>query len=181
MWNDPERVIPLIMEHITRRPGMGLRDVYKLLYQGIRGPEHIIHSPAAFIHRLEEEWDGLDPEHQDPLCESIHPDGKLLRVNLRPFKAAGGSLELLGNACLQTTQISWDSQDDLADAWNHLATATWEGDWTRAFIEEVESFSHWLLENNFPPVHHSDRYRRLYKPAYRLVADFPPGVCLEGG
>jgi hypothetical protein len=181
MWNEAKRFNQLILEHLKRRPGMGLRDVYKLLYQGIRGPEHLIHSPGIFIRQLQQEWDGLNPEDQDPLCESIRPDGKLVRVNLRPYKASGGSLELLGNACLDTTQRFRESNDDLADAWNQLTTAPLEGEWISVYREDVESFSHWLQENNYPPVHHSDRYKSLYKPAYRLIADFQPGVCLEAG
>jgi len=36
--------------------------------------------------------------------------------------------------------------------------------------EQVEIFTEWLDANEYPAVHHSERYRSLYRPAYRLVA-----------
>ena len=45
----------LIDEHLTRRPLMAPADVYKLLYQGVLGPEHLVTSPGDFAARLEEQ------------------------------------------------------------------------------------------------------------------------------
>lgn len=150
---------------------MQVRDIYKLLYQSVRGPEHIIVSPEAFNERLVEEWNALDLTEIDPLWELIRPDGSLLRVNLCPFKAAGGSLDALAVACLETGRHPWGAQEELKLAWYDFVTACREGDWPNLAIGEVESFSSWLDEKGFPPVHHSDQYRSLYRPAYRLVAD----------
>jgi hypothetical protein len=40
MWDEADRVMALVKEHLARRPAMEPRDIYKLLYQGMRGPEH---------------------------------------------------------------------------------------------------------------------------------------------
>lgn len=53
MGNETNQEVALIKEHLARRPAMEPRDVYKLLYQGTRGPEHIIASPKAFTERKE--------------------------------------------------------------------------------------------------------------------------------
>jgi hypothetical protein len=82
-WNKADRVPVLIKEHLARRPAMEPCDLYKLLYQGVRGPEHLISSPEAFTERLVKEWHELDFADSDPLWESIRPDGSLLRLNLR--------------------------------------------------------------------------------------------------
>jgi hypothetical protein len=92
-WNKADRVPVLIKEHLARKPGMEPCDLYKLIYQGVRGSEHLISSPEAFTERLVKEWRELDFADGDPLWESIRPDGNLLRLNLRPFKArAVGSM-----------------------------------------------------------------------------------------
>ena len=146
------------------------RDVYKLLYQSVRGPEHIIASPKLFKERLAEEWEALDPAAGELLWESIQPDGGLLRVNLRPFKAANGNLEALAIACLETGRRSWGTPAELRLAWGYFVTACQEGRWPSLILDEVETFTAWLEANKFPAVHHSKQYRSLYRPAYRLAA-----------
>jgi len=145
------------------------RDVYKLLYQGVRGPEHIIASAAAFTDRLVEEWEALDLPGNDPLWESIRPDGSLLRLNLRPFKAEGGRLDRLITACLETSCRTWGTQADLQQAWESFTEGGRERPLSGLALEDVKSFTSWLEANGFPPVHHSERYRVLYRPAYCLI------------
>ena len=65
----------LIAQHLARRPAMEPADVYKLLYQGVRGPEHVVASPTEFGARLAAEWDALAPGEDDPLTEPVRPDG----------------------------------------------------------------------------------------------------------
>jgi hypothetical protein len=160
----------LINEHLSRRPGMQPRDVYKLLYQSVRGPEHIIASPQAFTQWLREEWEGLDLTYPDPLYESIRPDGSLLRLNLRPYKAAGGGLEDLAEACLETGRRAWGTQGDLEIAWRDLLAGWRKQPRPGMSLEDYEAFTYWLESQGFPAVHHSEPYRSLYHPAYRLVA-----------
>lgn len=146
------------------------RDVYKLLYQGVRGPEHSILSPAAFTEQLSAEWESLELAVGDPLWESIRPDGSLLRLNLRPFKAEGGSLVNLIAACLKTGHRRWGTQAELEVAWENFSTLCGEQSWPYMSLERVKTFTTWLEANGYPPVHHSEQYRSLYRPAYRLVA-----------
>jgi hypothetical protein len=171
MWNQIDPLVALIQEHLRYRPNLEPRDVYKLLYQGVRGPEHLITSPEAFRERLWEEWNPLDlGDGNDPLWESIRLDGGLLRLNLRPFKAHGGRLEALVTACLETGRRRWGTQAELQQAWEGFKAACKIRTWPGLDLDRVEVFSAWLTGTGFPPVHHSERYRSLYRPAYRLVA-----------
>ena len=181
MWAEIDQVMGLVEEHLARRPGMEPRDVYKLLFQGIRGPEHIIASPEAFTERLQGEWEFLEPAGDEPLLESIRPDGRLLRLNLRPFKAARGVIEDLATACLRTSLSSWGTLVELQTAWNGFSAACREYTWPGVKLEEINAFTTWVEAQGYPPVHHSERYRSLYRPAYRLVAlDFKLQVQSEG-
>jgi hypothetical protein len=169
MWTDPDPFISLLSDHLARRPGMQPRDVYKLLYQGVRGPEHIIASETSFREWLTQEWEALDSLGEDPLTESIRPDGGLLRLNLRPYKAAHGNLDQLAAACLETARRTWGTQDDLIEVWGHFLESCRAGFWPGLDPREVETLNSLLQDNNFPPIHHSEHYRELYHPAYRLV------------
>lgn len=127
--------------------------------------------PAAeiFKQRLAEEWQSLTPSEADPLYEAIRPDGSLLRLNLRPYKAAGGSLDELASACLETGQRAWGTQADLLQTWGEFLALCQAGCWSNLAPADCSSFTTWLQEQGFPPIHHSKRYRSLYQPAYRLV------------
>ena len=148
---------------------MELRDLYKLLYQGVRGPEHILSSADIFRQRLREEWEALEPASHDPLYEAIRPDGRLLRLNLRPYQAAGGLLEQLTTACLAAGDEKWGTQADLRQAWDEVLRVCRLGAWQGFSWEACQAFTLWLQAHDFPPVHHSEAYRQLYRPAYRLV------------
>jgi hypothetical protein len=169
-WNKADRVPVLIKEHLARRPAMEPCDLYKLLYQGVRGPEHLISSPEAFTERLVKEWHELDFADGDPLWESIRPDGSLLRLNLRPFKAAGGKLDELATACLETGRRRWGTLSELQKSWEYFITTCRDDYWPGLPLDELETFTSWLKEKGFPAVHHSESYQSLYRPAYRLVA-----------
>lgn len=162
-------MIALLQEHLARRPGMEPRDIYKLLYQGVRGPEHSLASSAAFAERLAAEWEALDLAGGDPLCESIRSDGSLLRLNLRPFKAQGGNLNRLVAACLEAGGGFWGTQAELQQAWYSFSAACQEHSWPGLAVNDIKCFTSWLEANAFPAVHHSEQYRSLYRPAYRLV------------
>jgi hypothetical protein len=170
MFIEAGDVISLITDHLERRPVMESRDVYKLLYQGVRGPEHIITSPSVFAERLKDEWNALNLAKGDPLWESIRSDGRLMRLNLRPYKAIGGCLDELAEACLETLRWSWGTSEDLRAAWENFRAASRETRWPGASFNDIDPFTSWLEKEGFPAVHHSEGYRRLYRPAYRLVA-----------
>src|SRR5512136_2283430 len=115
MWDSPA-VARLIDDHLARYPAMEPADVYKLLYQGVLGPEHLIASPKAFAARLRVEYDIQPSDDAEPLWEPVRPDGARGRVNLRPFKAAGGDVERLIAACLEIAERAWGTPAELRTA-----------------------------------------------------------------
>lgn len=162
--------ISLIDWHLGLRPRMQARDVYKLLYQGVLGPEHLVGLAEAFEARLREELAAVEADESQPLLEAIHPDRTLARINLRPYKAGQGEVSQLALACLETAQQGWGMPDELRQAWKLYLSACQACRWPNQPASEVMDFSNWLEEHNYPAVHHSEVYKRLYRPAYRLVA-----------
>jgi hypothetical protein len=129
------------------------RDVYKLLYQGILGLKHLVASPGEFATRLRTEYEVVCSDDSGPLWEAVRPDWRLGRLNLRPFKARGGDVEL----------------EELRAAWATFVAVCQAGQWQVFALPEVLAFSVWLTDHGHPTVHHSARYREAYEPAYRLV------------
>lgn len=174
MTNRPDPTLDdwiiLIEKHIAQRPQMQVRDIYKLLCQGLLGPEHLIASPTAFAERLRAELEGLSPDQGDPLYEAIRPNRTLLRINLKPFKAAWLDFDALLDACLRTAEITWGDPADLRHLWKSFVSAYHQRPFAAPTPAELDDFTEFLATQDYPAVHHSQIYRQAYGPAYRLVA-----------
>jgi len=173
MWDSPAAVARLIDDHLAHYPAMEPADVYKLLYQGVLGPEHLIASPEAFADRLRTEYGAVPPDQTQPLWEPVRPDGRLGRVNLRPFKARGGDVERLIAACLETAGPTWGTPAELRAAWATFVELCRSGRWVAFPLAGVLALADRLEAEGYPPVHHSTAYRQAYRPAYRLAARGP--------
>jgi hypothetical protein len=160
--------LAVIDAHVIRRPEMEPRDVYKLLYQGILGLEHFIVSPQDFEARLVSEVESIAADEGEPLWESIRPDGTLGRLNLRPFKACGRDIRALNAACLKTAEQIWGTRETLRVVWSDFAADSRSGRWPLSWLE-IQRLAVWLVEHDFPAVHHTVVYRQRYTPAYRLL------------
>jgi hypothetical protein len=158
----------ILLAQAHQRPSWQLPDVYKLSFQAALGSEHAAPSEAAARLWLEQEIVALGRGPADSPIEPISPDGRLARVNLRPFLAAGGSMDALLGAFLQTA-ARW--QGNRETLWQYIAWAlelTETGE--LAFSpSDAQIYFNRLAEAGFPAAHHSDPYRQNYHPAYRVV------------
>jgi len=103
-----------------------------------------------------------------PTFEPITPDGRLVRVHLRPFVAAGGDQHLLHVTFQRTAHEFEGSTGRLERYWKSALQMAEVGD-LRFPAAEMGDFFASMKEQDYPPVHHSDRYRDLYRPSYRVV------------
>ena len=173
--------------HRQRYPLLQAQDIYKLVYQGVYGPGHIITSAAAARRALEDELAALEVRGQrskvkgqksdEELIEPIDPSGRLVRVNLRPLLGEGGRMkeegrrgagyEWLIRALVESARIVKGSRVQMA---RRLSAAI---RWCRTSLPgqaaELDEIAARAREANYPAFHHSLAYRRAYRPAYRVV------------
>lgn len=164
---DEESFRAFLIEHLRRRPRMEVRDVYKLLYQGVFGVSHIMGEKAW--ERLKEEAERVDLlDHLDePLVEPVSVDGRFLRVNLRPYLRQGGDLRTLYRAMLESSEHVGDPTE-FVSLWGMFKEAAAEQDLD--FDDEtIRLYDRSLEETGPEPRHHSAAYREAYYPAYRVV------------
>ncbi|MFH1609324.1 MAG: hypothetical protein ABID40_01675 [Candidatus Bipolaricaulota bacterium] len=132
--------------------------------------DHLLGDRDTFLADFSREWEALDPRAfpGEPLLEPVHPDGRVARLNLRPAKAAGMSLAVLGPM--------------LADQpWRHGSWAEFRGLWGAAvtlaregripFFPDTLVAQGKAIETRGHPPGHSPRYREVNRPAYRLIHD----------
>jgi hypothetical protein len=158
----------LIDRHLARYPQMALADIYKLLHQAALGSAHAIDALAA-RSRLQQEIAALRAGPEEPLVDPISPDGRLARIHLRPFVAAGCDPDVLLEAFANTAQTYPASPQKLAKFCACLGELAALGRIPFA-REAVLEYVAELEESGYPTVRHSEGYREAYLPAYRVVA-----------
>jgi hypothetical protein len=114
----------------------------------------------------------------EPLVETISPRGlrgpdggnalTVLRANLRPFAARGLDPEKLLTAMVETSLLlPVRGAEPLEAVWPTLLPVLIDD--LKIPAADVEAFAREIELGRYPPVHHSQAYRRAYAPHYRVV------------
>jgi hypothetical protein len=162
-------VLTLLRYQSGLRKEMAARDVYKLLYQAAFGVEHLLTDTAGVRAYLDEELSRVENDPgSEPLLERISPDGRMLRVDLRHYKA----LHLSPDSLVRVMFAS--AAETIADTalfytwWNEFASLVRY----RLISPEPEGMAEWIRrveQHELGPVHHSEAYVKNHRPAYRVV------------
>jgi len=176
---DEEGWEAVVTDHFARYPLLGVEDVYKLLHQGVFGSEHAVPDLASAGAMLDEEIQTLATREgaDEPLLEAIAPGGRVVRVHLRPYLAAGGDPEALLVAFLETAAAVRGDADELlcaAEVVERVTGGIWSAGVWHAFVAR-------MLTAGLPMMHHSEPFEAVHRPAYRVVAgDLVPVLGLPG-
>lgn len=159
----------LLLKEITKYPDMEIQDIYKFLHQAAMGSEHAVKDTSAVRKWMENEIANLDWNHSEELIDTLSPDGRIVRVNLRPYLKAGHDPEKLLNAFVKTAN---EFKGDKSILENYIAVVLemidkGEIDFSN---EEAKKFFIEQKQKGYSAVHHSKKYAELYSPAYRVVA-----------
>lgn len=159
----------LLSQHIARYPRMQLDDIYKLLHQAALGPGHAVKDLTSARAWLEKEAAELGPGPVEPENDIISSDGKLARVHLRNWVAAGRSLDDLNRLFVETANSYTPSRERLEKFCGCLGDLAGAGriPFTQ---QEVVAYFDRIAHASYPVVHHSRTYNDAYSPAYRVVA-----------
>ena len=151
-----------------RYPLMEVQDIYKLIHQASMGSEHGVQDLDVTRAFLEREVNELADGPEEPIQDIISADGRIARINLRPYLASNASLGKLFDAFVRTANEFEGSTLRLKRYWAYAELMTGEGSFTfsqaalRTFFDQMEV-------QGFPAVHHSASYATAYQPAYRVV------------
>lgn len=168
-WRRRERAawLAIVAQHARRYPGWDVDDLYKLAMQAALGAEHAAPDAQTARHRLLREVDRLGHGPDEPQIDPISPDGRLARVHLRPYLAAGGDPEALLEAFLATAATHGAAPGRLRRLWSYLlAPAPHSPPFEPTALTECLAR---YAAAGYPAVHHSPAYSARYRPAYRVV------------
>ena len=165
---EPLVIEPILASQGAMYPQMEVQDWYKLMHQASMGNRHLGVEDSLIYAYLVDEWGRIEPSTKEPLIEFISPDSSMVRLNLRPFKASGGTTEAVFEAMQHTWDQSQPSEKQLLNSLGELQHAVRRN---RLDIPEarLDHFIKQQKELGFPAVHHSERYEAAYQPAYRVL------------
>ncbi|MDZ7363120.1 MAG: hypothetical protein ONB46_20710 [candidate division KSB1 bacterium] len=166
--NEKSALQKVVHEQLQRHPVMQIQDLYKLAYQAALGNEHLM-SDSAMVHNyLIHELESVQASSAEPLLEEISPDGNVVRLNLRPFKAQQGDHRALFQAMMQTARNFPKSPGRLARYLSRLEQMAASGD-IPFEATAVQSYFREMRNKSYPAVHHSAVYEEKHSPAYRVM------------
>lgn len=164
-----ERAFRVVLRRqVARYPLMDAQDVYKLVHQATMGSRHAGLDSAMAAAWLDREIAGLDAGPDEPVVDTISGDGRMVRVNLRPFLAAGGDRAALVAAFVRTAREHVGSEGDLRRRLGYAERMADAG-LIPVGRPSLRSFFESMRSRGYPATEHSDAYRAAYRPAYRVV------------
>jgi hypothetical protein len=158
----------LLARQLARFPAMEARDVYKLLYQATLGSRHAGLDSAMAARWLDRERREMGRGPDEPTVDTISADGRLVRVNLRPYLAAGGDPAALLRAFLRTARTFRGSTADLRRQLGYAERMAADGEIPLP-VGALRRYFARMRAAGYPAVEHSAAYVAAYRPAYRVV------------
>ncbi len=165
---EERRFVKVLERQHARYPIMQLQDVYKLVHQATMLSEHAVVDSQMASKYLLSEVRLLRGENLGPLCDPISPSEKLVRINLGAFNQTGEDPKALASAFVKTAYTHEGSVARLERFWGYAESAAAAGKLPYS-VEEMQAYFAARAAEGHAPVHHSQRYRSAYQPAYRVV------------
>jgi hypothetical protein len=164
-------VATLLQAHIERYPEMEIMDVYRLLHQAVFGAGRPVKSQKAEREWLEREVEITRPETGQPILESVHPEGRIVRLHLRPYLAAKGDPRKLLDAYVDSSKITLGDAAQMSASWDIFRQMIQAG---APFGERFDArtalhFGRSHAAEAWPASHHSPTILRKYRPVYRVM------------
>ncbi len=170
----------IVLREFARYPRMEPQDVYKLAFQAAMGSRHFGLDSAMAAAWLDREIAALGDGPPEPVRDTISPDGRMVRVNLRPYLAAGGSRAALLAAFVRTARGFGGSPAGLRRYLTEIERMAAEGRIPLARAA-VHAYFQRMRAQRYPAVEHSAAYEAAYRPAYRVVlGDLLPAAAAKG-
>jgi hypothetical protein len=167
----PDPDAEFILAQARADPEVRIEDAYKWIFHATRGGEHAIANATAAHQWLAREWATLGPPQSgEPLWTPLTSDGRIGRLNLRPYRAQGGTPEPLLAAFLASAK-SFDADPvRFRAAWKtlgHTLAKNPQGHLTYAAWKRLDRA---MRTQAYPAIHHSLEYEKSRQPAYRVLS-----------
>ncbi len=160
---DKAKTKDLLTRHHQMYPGMQVEDCIKLLYQNEFGAEHLMESTTYFEDRLNQEMTLVATEKPLP---HVDIGSGLYRVSLSGL-CDDISVQTLARLCVFSAQSHTGDKNRYLQKLAVLQEMIESSNLPYAHKDVDVIKKH--ISDGCPAVHHSERFRQLYRPHYRLL------------
>ena len=166
----PDPDAAFFLEQARDDSELRIEDAYKWLVHATRGGEHAVADGFAVRKWLENEWATLSPPQPgEPPWVPLTADGRIGRLNLRPYRAQGGDPAALLAAFLAGADAFDASPAQFRRAWNALGRELKNQPVGHLTAEKWRRLDREMRAQGYPALHHSPEYEQARQPAYRVL------------
>ena len=152
-----------IIRHIEEYPECEIADIFKFIFQSACGCEHMVSDRERVLDYIRREAQSAvgGERHIDAL------DGDFCRVHL---SCIGDSLsaEELADMFLASARHEPRGKERIKEKLAVMRELVISGELKLDIAELDAAISEWAARG-YPAIHHSDRFREKYRPAYRVI------------
>jgi hypothetical protein len=161
-------IVDRLTDQVRRYPDMKVEDFYKFVHQAAFGNGHLITDEGAARGYLRSELDSVTADDKEPLIDPLSPDGSVVRINLRTFKARNLDVTKLGDVMIESAKKFTPDRRRFERWWDEVADAA-DRRKLPFYAATLTNFGAARALEDYPAVHHSAAYSKSYQPAYRVV------------
>ena len=161
-----------LLTHYKKYSLLEIEDIFKFIYQGAYGCEHMISN----LHKATE---GIINEYSNEadLCYIENLSDKYCRVHLSCL-SSGLEASTLGAVFFLSAKKEEDGEEKLLKMLDTVSEMIDSGALKFPKNEFIKKLEEWK-SNGYPSLHHSSKFRDLYRPKYRVIAkEFIPFLPL---
>jgi hypothetical protein len=163
-------LVAFAMRQWQSTPEMRIEDAYKWLFHATQGGEHAVRDETGPRRWMDREWPTLTPpKPKEPMTLRLTPNGELIRVNLRPYRAQGGDREMLLAVFVSSAKLFKADRPAFQRAWSELGARLKQRSWRNLSFMEWSRMDAQTRVAGYPAWGHSSEYERIYRPAYRVI------------
>lgn len=155
----------VLFKHIKKYPKMHITDAVKLLYQQEFGGGHMISDIDACLEYLKKEYLEI-PKKDEEIIENI--GNGMCRVYLTGAKAKNIDYLKIGEAFILSAKIVQGKTEIFENKLKNMLCECKKGNLPFLYGEVYEYINQYKLQG-YPPVSHSQIYKEIYHPAYRVM------------
>ena len=159
----------LVRAELARCPATDRRDLYVLVHEATMGAMQADLDSASATAAMTEAWPTMGRSRAgERLIDTIAPGGRLVRLNLRPWRAAGGAAGAAAHAFVASAYDTPARPDLFERYWASVVDAARAGA-VRANADSLGALAAQQRATRYAALAHSAAYARSCRPAYRLL------------
>lgn len=147
----------ILLQHFNRYSQMQIQDAVKLIFQSEFGPGHLIENTEYARKLLVKEIE----ETKKLLPEIVELSENLVRLHLGKMNQS--HVELILNSMIETAHEVHGSMEQFYQKLDILK------EMNQFSLNEINGYLHQYLNGKSLVVSHTEKYRHLYNPHYRVL------------